>query len=803
LFSVGWIFGLAALLAAAYAVWWWLFRFAVPQVNGRVQVTGLKEPVEIVRDRWGVPHIFARSAEDLFFAQGYVHAQDRLWQMELNRRIGHGRLAEIFGPVAVDADRFLRRLGLSRTAREEAAVLGEEERLALESYARGVNAALAAMGGRLPLELRLLGIRPEPWQPADSLAWAKVMALNLCLNWDQELLRWRLARELSPETAARVSLTYPAAQRLIVPAPEQAGADPAGELLRLYEAARPYLGLGAAGASNNWVAAGGRTESGRPLLANDPHLGLALPSVWYHVHLSAGEIDVTGVSMPAGPGVVIGHNRHVGWGLTNSGADVADLYIEKWDPEAKACEYEGRPEPVTTVEERIRVRGKPDVTERVWLTRHGPLMAGGPLGEGPALALRWAALQPSSIYGALLKLNRAGGAAELREALRLWTAPSQNFVFADTEGNIGYVMAGLVPKRRKGTGLTPVPGWSGEYEWDGWVPFEELPQAWNPPSGLIVTANNAAVDHTYRHHITWDWLPDYRARRIEHLLSERERLTPDDFRRVQLDLYSAPVHEFAGHFRRLQAGDPLTERALRALQEWDGRMSPETVGGAVAQVALHAALRRAYEPLLGAELFQRWMGAGWNPVLAPVSINAARNVYVLLRELLRRDPDFLRAKAGEDAAADPWDSLLLESLRDGVEQLRRELGDDPSGWHWGRLHRLTMRHALGGVRPLHLLFNGPTVALGGDIHTPCATGWVPTQPFAAGAWAPSVRVIFDFADLSRSRSSYPGGQSGHPKHRHYLDLFPLWHAGDFYPVLLNREEIEREAEARLLLEPGR
>lgn len=808
----GWLVALVALAALAAALWWWLFRMALPQVSGTLTAPGLGAPVEVVRDKWGIPHIYAQSLADAAYGLGWCHAQDRLWQMELNRRIGAGRLSEFVGPLALEADRLLRRLGLRRAAEAESAHLDPAEQSVAEAYCRGVNAAVARMGSRLPLEFRLLGIRPQPWTPADILSWGKVMSLFLSLNWEEELLRYKLAQQVGPERAARLETHYPAGQPVITAPGGEGAADVAAELLRLMGAARAFLPLGTAGASNNWVVSGSRTATGKPLLANDPHLQLTVPSIWYEAHLVCPETEVTGCTFPGVPMVIIGHNQHVGWGFTNSFVDVADLYLEKWHPSEAACEFEGRWEPAQVRQEIIRVKGGPDVTETVYVTRHGPVLAGGPLGPGPALALRWAGLDPGHFIRAFIGMNTAGDAAAFRLALRDFPTPSQNIVFADTAGNIGYVMAGLAPIRRKGTGLTPVPGWTGAYEWTGWVPFDELPQLWNPPAGYIVTANNKVVEADYPHHISWDFMPGYRAQRIAELLTARPALTPQDFRNIQMDVCCAPGREFAAHCRALAPADPMQQRALAALLEWDGHLHPDTVGGTVYEVMLHHAVRRAYEPLMGPELLELWLGKS-NVLVAPANNTVGRSTTALLRELAARDPAFFAPPAAAAVAAaaapvaggsgaDPWDQLLAASLAEATAYLSRTLGPDPAAWQWGRLHRLPMNHALGAVKLLRPIFNGPVVPVGGDAATPHATGYIPHQPYMASAFGPSYRHILDFADLTRSQSVHPGGQSGHPRSRHYMDLFPLWCRGEYHPMLFTRAAVDQHAEASLRLTPG-
>ncbi len=810
---------LVVLTGAGLGIWWWLFRAGLPRVRGTLKGPGLGAPVEIIRDKWGIPHIYAQSLADATYGLGYVHAQDRLWQMELRRRMAAGRLSEVIGAVTLEADRFVRRIGLRRAAEAEAAQLDPQEQALAEAYNRGVNAAIAHMGRRLPLEFRLLGVRPAPWTTADTLAWLKVMALNLSLNWEQELFRHRLVEQVGPELAARLEPHYPAGQPLATAPGGEGAADSAEQLLKLFDAAKPYLTMGAPGASNNWVVAGSRTETGKPMLANDPHLILQIPSLWYEAHLICPEASVTGCTLPGSPGVLIGHNQHVGWGFTNSGADVADLFIEKWHPTEAACEFQGQWEPVAVLHETIKVKGEADAVETIYVTRHGPVMAGGPLGTGPALALRWAALDPGHAIRTMMAMNTAGGAAELREALRHWPTPSQNVVFADTAGNIGYVMAGLVPVRKNGTGLTPVPGWTGDYEWTGWIPFEELPQLWNPECGYIVTANNAVVDCSYQHHISWDWSAGYRAQRILDMIAARPKLTLQDFRDIQMDVYSLPGLEFADHCQNLRPTDPLQQQALQALLEWDGHLRPDSIGGAIYETTVHHALHRAYSPLLGQDLLEQWLGKGHTPAPAGAGVGRSTTIATLLRELRFRDTTFLAggrplavvaaAKApapvlagGEAAACDnPWDDLLAASLADAVAYLRHTLGDRPQDWQWGKIHRLQISHPMSAVKPMHLIFGGVDLPVGGDADTPHQSAYVSHRPFMAAGWAPSYRHLLDFADLNRSKSVHPGGQSGQPGSKHYMDLFPLWYKGEYHPMLFTRTAVLEHAQSTLRLQP--
>ncbi|HEY3368714.1 MAG TPA: penicillin acylase family protein [Symbiobacteriaceae bacterium] len=804
---MAWVIAVMLVLTVmGVGLWWWLFRYSLPQVSGTVRVAGLGDPVTITRDRWGVPHIAGQSLADCAYGLGYAHAQDRLWQMELQRRVGAGRLAESVGPEMLETDRFLRRLGLRRAAEAEAAQLDESERAFTEAYCRGVNAFGDKMGGRLPLEFRLLGLKFEPWTPVDVLAWGKVMALSLVHNWEDELLRYQLAEHVGPELAARLEPDYTPGMPLTTQPIGPGAADSAAELLRLFEAARPYL-ITPGGASNNWVVAGNRTATGKPLLANDPHLVLSMPSTWYEAHLTCPEMDVTGATLPGVPGVVIGHNAHVAWGFTDAFADTADLFIEKWHPTQAACEFQGQWEPAEVRQEIIKVKGKPDEVETVYVTRHGPVLAGGPLGPGPALALRWVALDPGHSMRAIRGLNAAHSAVEVREALRDWPAPALNMVFADMDGNIGYLMCGSVPIRKSGTGLTPVPGWTGEHEWTGWIPFEELPQIMNPDSGFIATANNKVVDHTYRHHISWDYMPGYRAARILQRLKTTEGLTVQDCAEIQVDVYSIPGEEFATHCRDLKPDDPLEQKALKALLSWDGYLRPGSVGGAVYEAMADAALRRAYGPAMGDELMGYWLGKAYHG-LAQANARVGRATTALLRDLRKRESGFPLGPTatGVDRAADCdgaelWRCLLSHALTDAVAYLRRTLGDDPSHWQWGQLHRLKFGHPMSAIKLLRPIFKRVDLPIGGDMSTPCQTAFVPHAPFTASAWAPSYRQVVDFADLEASVCVLPGGQSGQPGSRHYLDLLPLWHQGELHPMIFGQGAVLANAESVLRLEP--
>jgi penicillin G amidase len=789
--------GLVGVAAAGVRV---ALRRPLPQTTGQLAVPGLNAPVEVLHDRWGVPHIYAASNADLFLAQGFVHAQDRLWQMELHRRTGYGRLAEIFGVRALESDRFLRVLGFGRVARQEAAALEGATREAVECYVRGVNAFLAQAGGRLPVEFTLLRFRPEPWQPADVLVWGKVMALNLSGNWTAEVLGARIVAAVGPERAAALLPTYPADHPLTLP--PGLGAD----ALAGVEAARPFTAQGdGTQGSNAWVVSGARSRSGKPLLANDPHLALQMPSLWYEMHLTGGDYAVAGASIPGTPGIVIGHNARIAWGVTNGMNDLQDLYVEHFDPADPASrryEFRGAWEEATVVREEIVVReGRRTRTEMldVRLTRHGPVISPQtPQADAtPAeqLALRWTALDPGHLSRAVLALNQATDWTSFRAALADWTVPTQNFVYADVGGHIGYALGGVMPLRAQGAGLLPVPGWTGEWEWTGAIPPDENPYTLDPDAGLIVTANNRIAGDDYPYPLPAEWLPGYRAIRIRALLERTPRHDTTSFARIHADRRSLPGQAFIALAATGQLpvdDDPLAQAACATLAAWDGVLSADSVGGLIYVVLREHLLARVYQEIA--------------PQLGLVT---GLGVFATLPGrmfLLRALPEVLRRLAAHDdawlPAGDTWDAVLRDAWSATIAQLRAAQGDDVARWRYGRANLLTLRHPLGARRPLDRLFNRGPYATGGDSDTVCM-GSRSLDPTGLETFvAPSYRQIWDLADWDRGRTIHPTGQSGHPASPHYDDFISTWHGGKYHPTPWTPAAVEEAAVARLTLTPA-
>lgn len=783
---------LLLLLLAGIGGGYLFLRRSWPVTRGELQVAGLQALVEIYRDRWGVPHIYAQNAEDLFFAQGYVHAQDRLWQMDFQRRIGHGRLSEVLGEATVKTDRFLRTIGIHRAAQADLEHLDSESRRYLEAYARGVTAYIESHKGRLPVEFRLLGYTPEPWQPIDSLVWAKMMAWDLGGNWELELLRARIVEKLGADALPGLFPTYPEDAPLIVPPEVRAYRDLGAPSLVAVGRINEAVGMAGDGfGSNSWVVAGRRTATGAPLLANDPHLGIRMPSIWYEIGLHGGGFDVVGASLPGTPGVVLGHNNRIAWGFTNLGPDVQDLYIERMNPENPyQVEYEGRWEDVQVVREEIRVKGRPPETLEVRITRHGPLINDVVEGLEQPVAFRWTAIsEPSEIFQAILGLNRARNWEEFRAALKHFTVPGQNIIYADVEGNIGYQATGWIPIRAQGDGRLPVPGWTGAYEWTGFIPYEELPSVLNPPSGQIVTANNRVVGDDYLYLLTYDWAAPYRAQRIIDLLGDHKGLTVQDFQAIQADVYATPAERLVPYIvDAVQPQNFLEEEALERLKNWDYRMTADSPAASIFEAVYRELVRQLFGDELGDELLTSYLKFG-----------AAHHVAV---ERLLDDPqnpwwDDVRTPQRETR-----DEILTRAFQRGVDWLGSQLGDQTSAWPWGRVHGAAFEHPLGAIKPLNLLFNrGPIPAQGSGV-TVNRAGFRYAKDFSVRGLS-SYRQIIDLGDWERSRSMHTTGQSGHPFHPHYADMIAPWQAVRYHSMGWDRDRLAAGGAERLVLKPAR
>lgn len=789
-----------------------LTRRRLPQKSGTLYCEELQLPVEISTDRYGVPHIYAHNEDDLYFAQGYVHAQERLWQMEFNRRLSSGRLSEIFGKQTLEIDRFCRRLGMHRAAAADIETLPEIDLHMLESYARGINSFIQHNKQKMPVEFTFLHIQPAPWKPVDTVQWGKMQAFSLSGNWETELIRARLVDKLGAQRASQLEAGYDTEHPLIVPPGTTYQGTNLG-LLEQYEQIRLMSGFSVMGGSNNWVVDGTMTASGFPLLCNDPHLGQTAPSIWFECHLVAGDIDVTGVSFPGTPGIIIGHNQHISWGVTNAVSDVQDLYIEKRNPEQPGqYEFAGQWEEAQIIREEITVRDLDyPVVEEVHITRHGPILTHLPINnqeqtssdktssEHP-LALRWTAFEPGTVISAVHQLNRAKDWQEFRNALRKWDVPPQNFVYADIQGNIGYIMAGAIPIRAKGQALLPVPGWTGEYEWTGIIPFDELPQHYNPEQHFIVTANNRVVDDNYPYYITNEWASGYRAQRIQDLLTSKDKLTRDDMAAIQFDQYALPAREIVPIILALEPNNGIKRAAQEILQTWDYQLRPDSIAASIYTTFLRKIERIVFDAPLGDDetLIQNYLGEGIN-AFGVNNNNLSRDIPLLLR-LIRQQDDQWFANSILPNGPTSW-HIALERAFDGtIGELTEKLGGNILRWQYKGIYSITYTHPLGAIKAFAGFFNRGPFAIGGNSDTVNVSHATIANPYNVVAVA-SYRQIIDMHQLDNSQSIHAPGQSGHPASKHYDDFIQRWLDGHYHKMLFTRPAVDTGEEDKLRLLP--
>lgn len=793
----GIVVGILVVLVAV--AWWWLYRRPLPVVSGTVTVPGLAAPVRVVRDRWGVPHVMATSFEDAAFAMGYVHAQDRGWQLFFNRSVASGRVAEFAGQEGVATDRFIRRLGLLQVAEEEARQLDGDARRGLDAYAAGINAVWRS-GRPLPLEMQLLRITPEPWLPAHSLVLAKLLNLGLACNMDFELRRFELLRRLGPEKAAQLDFLYPDSNPTILSETARAAGEQGGDAAALFREASQWIPTGTHGAaSNNWVVDGTMTETGRPMLCNDPHLPPSVPSIWYRAHVIAGDdFETTGVTMAGLPFPLIGHNRRIAWGYTNSFADVQDLVIEELaDQSGQRYRTEKGMAEAQVRREVIKVKGGQQVVEDVVVTRHGPLVERyQDRGSGTwyGLALQWPALTPSRSAEALLALQRAGNWEDFRQASAMIDGPAQNGVYADVDGHIGYFLNGHIPVRRKPTHGLPVPGWDGEALWQRFLGVDEVPQVLDPAEHFVVTANNRVAGDGFPHYIGMDYMNGYRAARIRELLEGRTGLNAAYMATTQMDVVCLPAQQVVELLRGVRCESELAEEARQNLTRWDGVLDTESAEPCVYEAFMRRLTQYALEPLCG----EQWRLAG-GEMAHPVFGVAGNLVGGVTPHLLRRWRENDTSWFPEGTT---WEQVARRALEDAVADLRRRFGP-PRRWRWGRLHQLPVAHVLGERKPLNLLFNAGVVEVGGDTDTVLQAAYVPGQPYQTKAWAPSWRQIIDVGNWEACTGIHYPGQSGHPGSRHYRDQLADWTHNRQFPLVWGSEAVQAVAESTLVLTPGR
>jgi penicillin G amidase len=799
-------------------------RKSFPQVAGTVRLPGLTGNVEIYRDKSGIPHIYADNAADLFMAQGFTHAQDRFYEMDFRRHMTAGRLSELFGASTLDTDKALRTMGWRRVAEKELPELAQQTQDYLNAYAKGVNAWLTANpnASDRSLEYSILKLqngdyRPEQWTALDSLSWLKAMAWDLRSNMEDEIDRALIAAKLPRERVEQLYPGYPYDRHSPIVTEGTIDQD------RFDQRAEPQLSPGAGAlaraartldavpstmgtedregvGSNSWVISGEHTKSGKPLLANDPHLSPQLPSVWYQAGLHCRKVteecpyDVTGFTFSGVPGVVIGHTDKIAWGFTNLGPDVADLFLEKVDGDTYL--YKGEQVKLETRQEQIKVAGGSPVTITVKSTVHGPLInevidSAKPTGEANAVALQWTALTPGKTADAIFALNKAGDWQEFKAAAALFEVPAQNLVYADTTGKIGYQAPGRIPVRAKGDGTWPVPGWTGEYDWrTAPIPYDQLPSVEDPADGYIVTANNAVIDpRRYRPLLTKDWAYGYRSERIRDLVKaaiDKGGIDAATMSEIQRDTRNGFAETLVPALMEVDLAGPGA-RARELLKSWDGTQDADSAPAAYFNAVWRQLLVLTFNDELP-EGARPGGGDRW---------------YEVIRRLLQLPDDHFWDDMTTKNLKETRDDILRQAMATAYQELADRLGEDVASWRWGDLHQLELVNgSLGtsGLAPVEALFNRGPFAVPGNKDAVNATGWNVQRDYAITAM-PSMRMVVDLSDLDKSQWINLTGASGHAFHENYWDQAEVWARGDLLPMYSKPESVKKAALHTLKLTP--
>ena len=760
--------------------------------EGRRRVQGLHAPIEILRDRFGVSHCFAQTPDDALFAQGYVHVLDRYWEMDFYRRVGQGRLAEVAGPLALPADRLMRAAGLHRAAHAawEDTPLTLQNRLA--PYIRGVNAAMAV--APLPVEVRILNYRPDPWQAEDSVTVSKLLAFMLSPAWEAQALRARIMETSGLDALRAVDPGYPPSGPASVP-PGAPYAALTEEIVAAQADIAAHVGFGAGGAgSNNWAIAPSRTASGRALLACDPHLSATSPSMTHVVHLDCPEFGVAGAGVPGLPGVIWGLNRRIAWGPTAGMADTQDLFVEEADAEGRCYRGPDGWETPQEIEERILVRGFPAHVQRVRITRRGPIVSPELLGIRQALSLRSAVLDGAHSGSGLLDLFSAANVDEFRHAISGFHDYCLMFAYADVDGHIGLQLSGDIPRRRAGSGWLPAAAWDPAAAWGPYLSQAEMPQTFDPPGGYVWSANNVPVP---AHDLPFvgEFLDGYRAARIGERLQATSDHSPATARVLQVDRVSLPMRRVRDHLLRVEAVGGVEMALMEQLRAWDGVMAPESVPAAVVGTT-HA---RLLDRLLTAKLGQAAaVFLGGAHAVPNVNVIAARAGSLLVRLLDERPASWFADDGNGEA---DWQAALARAFREALGLLRDRFGADPARWQWGMCHPLVLKHGLGDSPAIARLFNHGPIPFGGDANTVFQAGLIGTDPFTPATAVPAFRMIVDMQDPPQAEFALSGGQDGHLGSRHHADLLDDWLHGRTLPLHMDRSRVEADSEAHLILEP--
>jgi penicillin amidase len=777
----------AILVGSVYLVYRQTITSSLPLNNGSVSLHGIMATIEIVRDTYGVPHIYAQNEPDLYFALGYAMAQDRLWQMEFSRHLGQGRLSEIFGPEYVSVDRYFRTL----TAGSRRKRYPKELQFIPRAFARGINAYLKQQGDRLPLEFKLLRFQPEMWQEDDYLAVFKLIAWQMSVGWSVDPTAAQITAKAGHEILRELFSFEIRPQKIADPSAVRGLYQMMADVYRLKRHIKQRVPSLSMPASNNWAVSGRKTATGNPLLANDTHLALNNPCMWWEAHLVCPGIDVSGFAIPGLPGIVMGHTPTVAWGITTVMVDDVDFYIEKLHPQnPRQYQYQGRWETFKRITETIQVKGGSPQKIEILVSRHGPVIDDLEAGRRKQVTTaRWAYNDLPHPGLCVYLLAKARNADQVVSALRHWEVPGQNIVFADTRGNIGLWCCAAIPIREKGDGLLPAPGWTGEYEWQGYVPFERRPHLINPEKGYLATANHDLSRDGYPHFITTYWAPEARIERIRQMLSAKKRLTTKDMRQMQLDVYNPVAADIAPQLARILRQLPQGRQAKQAanlLSNWDYKMTTGSAAASIFEMSCLNILKHLYEDDLGEDLYRAYLDLG---------IFSSKALWQVFRQGHSNFADKAATPEKENLTR-----IITISLEAALKALTDQLGDNPNTWQWGRLHTMRFNHVMGERKFLDKIFNVGPYPVAGSQLTVNRFEYEYARPFAV-VHGVSQRMIVDLDRVCQALHVLPTGESGLLASPHYTDQLPLYQAGRYHSAWTDQKDLNSNVASRLRLLP--
>ncbi|KJR40980.1 peptidase S45 penicillin amidase [Candidatus Magnetoovum chiemensis] len=778
-----------------------------PKKDGIIHIKGLKDEAQIYRDEYSIPHIFAKNEDDLMFAYGYVHAQDRLWQLDIIKRAASGRLSEIFGKDTIEIDTFLRTIGFNRIAKEAAKNISADSQNILRAYSEGINAFIANNMNNLPLEFTLLRYKPQKWEIEDTLGLAKLMAFEMNMSWHGDIVLAKIIDKVGINRADEIISALTSYKSAIIDDLTIASFKSISpEFLESAMKTRTFLHIeNGYSASNNWTVSGNKTSTGKPIAASDPHLILSAPSRFYQVHAKYDDLNVAGVSLVGAPGVIIGRNSFISWGITNMMLDDCDFYIETINPDnPNQYLYDGNWKDMEIIDETIHVKGEADKHITIRLTHRGPIVTDihktlKDIKDRTAISMRWTAYEKSDEVLAIYEINKAKNWHQFTDALRSYGAPGQNFIYADVNGNIGYYGAAQIPLRGEGVGYLPMPGQFSAYDWLGFLPFKSNPAIFNTEKGYIATANNKITSNDNSlPYLSIYWDPDARIKRIDDMLREKAKITVDDVKQIQTDYFSSYAQDINPYIVNALDNLPAKEKitalfddssAINKLKDyiknWDYIESAQSIPTSIFNVFLSRLIENIYRDKIGEDIYKSFL------VLSLLPLRATE-------ELLKKEKSWwFESKSNPQGLRD---EIIVESLIDTIETLISLQGQNIDKWQWGSIHTVTFTHFLGVNKLLSYLFNIGPYPIGGSYTSVNKGGYSYSGPFNM-LIGPAVRQVFDMSTTDNIQTVISTGQSGQIFNPCYKDQTDLWLRGDYHTLLMNEEKIKTANYYRLILKP--